>query len=91
VPRRFPPELRQCALRMLEEALPKHETECAVIRRHVGAQLGFGPKTLRKWRRCAEVDSGVRPDITCWQSHHLGRDRLRRHEAKELPITYSSL
>lgn len=31
MPRQFPPEFRQRALRMLEEALPEHETEYAAI------------------------------------------------------------
>ena len=50
MPRQFPPEFRQRALRMLEEALPEHETEYAAIR-HVGGKLGVGAETLRKWRR----------------------------------------
>lgn len=37
--RQFPPEFRQRALRMLEEALPERETENAAIR-HVGASHG---------------------------------------------------
>ena len=45
---------------MLEESTPDYETEYAAIR-HVGAKLGVGPETLRKWRRGFEVDSGQRP------------------------------
>lgn len=41
MPRQFPPEFRQRAWRMLEEALPEHETEYAAIR-HVIARLGVG-------------------------------------------------
>lgn len=39
MPRQFPLEFRQRALRMLEEALPEHESECAAMR-HVGSRLG---------------------------------------------------
>ena len=60
MPRQFPPEFRQRALRMLEEAIPEHETEYAAIT-HVSAKLGVAAETLRKWRRRAEIDAGARP------------------------------
>jgi len=50
MPRQLAPEFRQRALRMLEESMLGYETEYAAIR-HVGAKLGVGPETLRKWRR----------------------------------------
>lgn len=79
MPRQFPPEFRQRALRMLEEAIPDHETEYAAIR-HVGAKLGIGPETLRKWRRRAEVDSGARPGTT--SEEHAEIKRLKRENAE---------
>ncbi|GAA3772893.1 transposase [Microbacterium kribbense] len=79
MPRQFPPEFRQRALRMLEEALPEHETEYAAIR-HVGAKLGVGPETLRKWRRRAEVDAGTRPGVTSDELAEI--KRLKRENAE---------
>lgn len=79
MPRQFPPEFRQRALRMLEEALPEHETEYAAIR-HVGAKLGVGPETLRKWRRRSEIDSGARPGVT--SDEHAEIKRLKRENAE---------
>jgi transposase len=64
---------------MLEEALPEHETEYAAIR-HVGAKLGVGPETLRKWRRRAEVDAGTRPGVT--SDEHAEIKRLKRENAE---------
>ena len=64
---------------MLEEALPEHETEYAAIR-HVGAKLGVGPETLRKWRRRSEIDSGARPGVT--SDEHAEIKRLKRENAE---------
>lgn len=80
MPRQFSPEFRQRALRMLEETLPEHDTEYAAIR-HVGAKLGVGPETLRKWRRRSEVDSGARPGMT---SDELAEIKRLKRENGEL-------
>jgi transposase len=79
MPRQFPPEFRQRALRMLEESLPDHETEYAAIR-HVGSKLGVGPETLRKWRRQSEVDAGARPGISSAETAEMRR--LKRENAE---------
>jgi transposase len=80
MPRQFPPEFRQRALRMVDESMPEYETEYAAIR-HVGSKLGVGPETLRKWRRRAEVDSGARPGVT---SEELSEIKRLKREVAEL-------
>ena len=59
--------------------MPEHETEYSAIR-HVSAKLGVGPETLRKWRRRAEIDAGVRPGVTSEENSEL--KRLKRENAE---------
>jgi len=79
MPRQFSPDFRQRALRMLEEAIPEHDTEYAAIR-HVGSKLGVGPETLRKRRRRAEIDAGTRPGVTSDELAEI--KRLKRENAE---------
>jgi transposase len=79
MPRQFPPEFRQRALRMIEESMPEHETEYSAIR-PVNVKLGVGPETLRKGRRRAEIDSGARPGVTSEEQAEL--KRLKRENAE---------
>lgn len=78
--RQFPPEFRQRALRMLEEALPDHETEYAGITR-VSSNLGVATETLRKWKRRSEIDSGTRLGVT---SDELAEVKRHKRENAEL-------
>jgi len=79
MPRQFPPEFRQRALRILEESMPGHETEHSAVRQ-LSSKLGVGSETLRKWRRRAEIDAGVRPGVTSEENSEL--KRLKRENAE---------
>lgn len=92
MPSQFPPEFRQRALRLLEEALPEHETEYAAIA-HVSRKLGVATETLRKWKRRAEVDSGVRPGVTSdelAEIKRLWRENAELRRANEILRTASA-
>ncbi|MCW1249248.1 transposase [Acaricomes phytoseiuli] len=80
MPRQYPPEFRQRALRMLEESVPDHATEFAAIK-HVASRLGMGSEALRRWRRQSEIDSGTRPGLG--SEEHAEIKRLKR-EVSEL-------
>ena len=59
---KYSTEMRQRALRMLDEARPEHPNLMASIR-HVAGLLGMSPETLRVWHRRRQVDTGQRPGV----------------------------
>ena len=83
--RRYPPELRERAVRMVAEVRGQHETEWAAMRA-VSELLGIGTtETVRNWVRQAEVDAGTRPGTTTEESAEL--KRLKRENAAYLRST----
>ena len=58
--RRYPPELRERAVRMVQQAIEESGERFGVITR-VARQLGIGTESLRSWVRQAEIDGGQRP------------------------------
>ena len=61
--RRYPPELRERAVRMYFEAVDRAGERHGVVTR-VAQQLGIGVESLRNWVRQAEVDCGERRGTT---------------------------
>ena len=78
--RRYPPELRERAVRMVTEISDQHHSEWAAIS-EVARLLGVGcAETVRKWVRQCQVDSGSRPGTTTEESSEL--KRLKRENAE---------
>jgi transposase len=81
MPKQYPAELRQRAVRLVTEQREQYETEWEAIR-SIAAKLGIGcAETLRKWVRQAQVDGGTRPGVSTEESVEL---RRLRQENKEL-------
>ena len=55
-PRKYPPELRERALRLWRLEQPRRPIA------HVARELGLNPETLRTWIRQDEADRGERVD-----------------------------
>jgi transposase len=81
MPKQYPTELRQRAVRLVAEQRDQYQSEYEAIR-SIAAKLGVTtPETLRKWVRQAEIDGGRRPGATSEESAEL---RKLRAELKEL-------
>ena len=78
--RRYPPELRERAVRMVLETIEQTGERFGVITR-VARQLGVGSESLRGWVRQAEVDGGRRPGMTTAERQRIAE--LER-EVREL-------
>ena len=79
-PPSYPAELRQRAVRLVQETRSEYPSEFEAIR-SVATKLGIGsPETLRKWVRRAEVDAGQRPGLTT--AEHDQIKALRRENAE---------
>ena len=78
--RRYPPELRERAVRMVGEIRADHESEWAAVNK-VAELLGIGSgETVRKWLRQSEIDAGAREGVSTRDSEEVRR--LRRENAE---------
>jgi transposase len=78
--RRYPPELRERAVRMVLETMEQTGERVGVITR-IARQLAIGAESLRGWVRQAEVDGGRRPGLTTAEQQRIAE--LER-EVREL-------
>jgi transposase len=62
-PKRYPPELRERAVRMVFETIEQSGERNGAVTR-VARNLGIGTESLRQWVRQAEIDKGARAGLT---------------------------
>jgi len=80
MPKQYPAELRERAVRLVREAQQNSDSPYGVPTR-IAKQLGINPDTLRGWLSQAEVDGGTRRGATTTESARIAE--LER-EVREL-------
>jgi transposase len=83
---RFSGEVRERAVRMVQEHQVDHESQWATIC-SIAEKIGCSAETLRKWVRRAERDRGVRPGPTTAEGERmkdLERENRELRRANEI-------
>jgi transposase len=78
--RRYPPELRERAVRLVAETAAERGDRHGAVTL-VARQLGIGPESVRQWVRQAEVDRGDRSGLT---TEERARMKELEREVREL-------
>jgi transposase len=80
--RRYPPELRDRAVRMVAEAIEAQGGQRHGVIPRVAHQLGVGVESLRTWVNQAEVNAGTRPGVTTDQSRRIAELEKENRELR---------
>ena len=81
--RRYPPEMRERAVRMVREAIAESGERVGAVTR-VARQLGIRPESLRNWVKQADIDidSGKRPGVTTAEQRRINELERENRELK---------
>ncbi len=79
--KRYAPELRERAVRMVFEHADAHTSQWSAIR-SIAGKLGCTAEALRRWVRQAERDRGSRPGVTTDERTELKRLQRENVELK---------
>jgi len=74
--KRYSPEVRERAVRMVFEHQHEHDSQWATIE-SISAKIGCTAETLRRWVRQAEVDQGKHGGVSASE-----RERIKELERK---------
>ena len=86
MPKRYPPEQRERAVRMVLDHLDEYRSvysACQVI----GPKLGIGAESLRNWTKQAQIDANQVPGVTSVEQQgikDLERENRELKEANEI-------
>src|SRR5437016_12852077 len=78
---RYPLELRERAIRMVQEATAESGERFGVVTR-VARQLGVGTESLRNWVKQAEIDGGQRPGVASEERRRIAELERENRELR---------
>ena len=79
--RRYSPEVRERAVRMVLEQQTEHSSQWATIQ-SIASKLGCTSETLRRWVRRTERDQGIRNGMTSDDRERLKKLERENRELK---------
>ncbi len=79
--KRYSPEVRERAVRMVLEQQTEHSSQWATIQ-SIASKLGCTSETLRRWVRQAERDLGIRNGVTSDDRERLKKLERENRELK---------
>ena len=80
--KRYPPELKERAVRMVLETIEENGGERYGVVTRVARQLGIGMESLRAWVAQAEIDGGRRAGLTTEERARLKQLEKENRELK---------
>jgi transposase len=80
-PRKYPPELKQRAIRMVLDAFDRGEERFGTVTR-IANELGIGPESLRRWVVQAEIDRGRRAGTTSEEARRISELERENRELR---------
>lgn len=69
--KRYPPELRERAVKMARDAIAEQGGQRFGVVPRVARQLGVGVESLRGWLAQAEIDAGARPGTSSTDAQRI--------------------
>ena len=81
IPRQYPPELKQRAIRMVLESVDRGEQRQGLVTR-IARQLDIGPESLRRWVVQAEIDRGGRAGTTTDEAQRISELERENRELR---------
>ena len=79
--KRYPPELRERAVRMVLEARAADPNDARAITR-ISEQLGVGTESLRNWVKQTQIDAGDRPGTSTEERKRIAELEKENRELK---------
>jgi transposase len=80
--KRYSPEVRERAVRLVREAGTEHSSQWSAIQ-SIAAKIGCTTETLRRWVRQAETDDGERSGLTSDEKALLKQLQRENRELKQ--------